>query len=217
MPHVHWPLFDLEVATPRITLRYIDDQLAVELAELAAAGVHDPATMPFGVPWTDAQPPALQRNMLQYYWRTRADLSPSDWSIQLAVIEAGAVVGSTGLITSGFPVTRTFETGSWLGRRHQRRGLGTELRVATLHLGFVALDALIATTGAFTDNAASLAVTRKLGYAPNGVESQVRRGTAAEILRFRMSRAHFDAHVRDDAVAITGDAGVRELLGLTRD
>ena len=43
------------------------------------------------------------------------------------------------------------------------------MRIATLHLGFLGLDALEASTGAFEDNLASLGVTRKLGYEPNGI------------------------------------------------
>ena len=43
MGHPYWPLFDLEVRTPRITMRYVDDDLAVEMATLAAKGIHDPA------------------------------------------------------------------------------------------------------------------------------------------------------------------------------
>ena len=45
-----WPLFGLEVATPRLSLRYVTDDLAVQLAALAARGVHDPRTMPFSEP-----------------------------------------------------------------------------------------------------------------------------------------------------------------------
>lgn len=68
-----WPLFDLRVSTPRLTLRYVTDELGGQLADLAAAGIHDPATMPFSEPWTDAPPPLLQRNAMQYYWRCRAE------------------------------------------------------------------------------------------------------------------------------------------------
>ena len=44
-----WPLFGVEVRTPRLTLRYVDDKLAAALARLATAGVHDAATMPFSL------------------------------------------------------------------------------------------------------------------------------------------------------------------------
>jgi hypothetical protein len=41
-------------------------------------------------------------------------------------------------------------------------------------------------TGAFEDNAASLGVTRSLGYRPNGERLRVRRGSGARELRFVM-------------------------------
>lgn len=63
----YWPLFDLEVRTPRLTLRYVDDDLAEQLATLAAGGVHDPSFMPFSTPWTDAPPGELERNTVQYH------------------------------------------------------------------------------------------------------------------------------------------------------
>ncbi len=43
---------------------------------------------------------------------------------------------------------RTFDTGSWVGRRFQGRGTGTEMRAAALHLMFAGLGAREATTSA---------------------------------------------------------------------
>ena len=60
MPHPYWPLFDLVVRTPILTLRYIDDALAVELATLISRPIHDPDKMPFAVPWTDAPEPTAR-------------------------------------------------------------------------------------------------------------------------------------------------------------
>jgi RimJ/RimL family protein N-acetyltransferase len=216
MPHPYWPLFDLVVRTPRLTLRYLDDEHAVALASLASRGIHDPNFMPFAMPWTDAQSPDLERDALRFYWRCRAETGAERWNLQFATFEDGVLVGSTNLVACGFPVKRSFETGSWLGREHQARGIGTEMRVATLHVGFIALDARVATTGAFHDNSPSLGVTRKLGYESNGVDLHERRGEAAEIRRYRMTRNHFLDHVRRDDIEIDGDQPVRELLGISR-
>ncbi len=41
MEQAIWPLMGLEVVTPTLALRYITDELGVELALLAAEGVHD--------------------------------------------------------------------------------------------------------------------------------------------------------------------------------
>ena len=70
-----------------------------------------------------------------------------------------------------------------------------------------------ATTGAFTDNAASLGVTRSLGYEPNGRLRHQRRGEVAETLRFRMERDHW-ATIRRDDISLHGVEAAAELLGL---
>lgn len=215
MAHPYWPLFDVEVRTPRLTMRYIDDELATRLIDVASGGIHAPDYMPFAVPWTDLEPPEFERRALDFYWRNRA-ATPESWNLLFAVIADGEVVGSTNLGAQGFPIKRWFETGSWLGLRFQGKGLGRELRVATLHLGFLAFDALVAGTSAFADNEPSLGVTRSLGYEPNGIEHNVRRGESVVTERFRMSRDHFLEHVRRDDIEITGDETVRGLLGIAR-
>lgn len=213
MPHPYWPLFDLEVRTPRLTLRYLDDELAGELAELAAGGIHDPGFMPFSIPWTRNESPQLERQAMQYWWRCRADTSPASWNINLAVLVEGELVGTSGLMATDFPRLRQFESGSWLGRAHQGRGIGTEMRLATITLGFVGLGAELALTGAWHDNAPSLGVTRSLGYEEQGWRRTLRDDSYADrLLGFAMTRDHFDAHVRRDDVELVGVEPVRELL-----
>ena len=214
MGHPYWPFFDLVVRTPRLELRAIDDEIATHLATLAALGIHDPERMPFAVEWTDVEPPQLQRNTLQYYWHCRATMSPAAWSLQLAVVVDGELVGTTGLLTNQFPVLRTCETGSWLGRDFQGHGIGTEMRIATLQLGFDGFGARLATTSAFSDNPASLGVTRKLGYAANGEAGKVRRGVPARSLLFAMTAEHFAEHVRRDDIELIGVEPCLPLLGL---
>ena len=216
MVHPFWPLFDVEVRTPRLRLRAVTDELAVELATLAARGVHDPSFSPFYVPWTDLEPPALQRGVLQFHWRSRADTTPTNWRVPFAVESDGQIVGSTDLAASDFPVLRQFETGSWLGREFQGQGLGRELRIATLAFGFLGLDAERATTGAWHDNQPSLGVTRSLGYEPSGSRRAVRRDRSDTLLGFHMDRSHYLENVHRDDIEIDGDDAVRELLGLSR-
>ena len=209
-----WPVLGLRVTTPRLELRPIDEELGAELAQLAAGGIHDPADMPFAMPWSDVAPPLLQRNTIQYYARTLAEWTPASWNCQFATIVDGAVVGTTALFAKEFGLLRTFETGSWLGRDHQGRGIGAEMRVASLQLGFAGLDAERATTGAFADNPRSLGVTAKLGYREVEGELKVRRGQRAEIRRFVMDRAHWEAQLRRDDITIEGLDACRELFGV---
>jgi RimJ/RimL family protein N-acetyltransferase len=213
MGHVHWPLFDLRVRTPRLELRYVDDALAVELAELAAGGIHEPSFMPFGVPWTDVAAPRLQRDTLKFIWLKRAETSPAIWHLSFAVLVDGAVVGSTSLGATDFAAVRSFETGSWLGRAFQGQGIGTEMRAASLHVGFAGLGALEATTRAFVDNAASLGVTRKLGYTCLGVLRAKRRDEGAEQLLFRMPRPDWEQIRRDDIAIDALDPCLPLLVG----
>jgi RimJ/RimL family protein N-acetyltransferase len=214
MTHPIWPFFDLRVVTPRLELVAIDDQVGTELAQLAARGIHDPDFMPFAFEWTDAQSPQLERNTLQYYWRTRAAMTPEQWSLDLAVKVDGQIAGTTGLITQRFAASRVFETGSWLGREFQGRGLGKEMRVATLQLGFEGFGGRLATTTAFADNGPSLGVTRSLGYESNGEAVKVRRGEAARSLQFTMARESFDARLRRDDIELNGVEACLPLLGL---
>ncbi len=196
-------------------MRVLDDQLERELIDVARRGVHDAGFMPFSVPWTDLDSPEFEQGALHFYWKSRAT-NPDSWNILFAVIVDGLVVGSTNLGAAGFPVLRWFETGSWLGREHQGQGIGTEMRTATLQLGFVGFDALMAGTGAFDDNGPSLGVTRKLGYEPNGIQHAERRGQVGVVERYRMAREHFEAEVRRSDIEIVGDAPVRALLGIAR-
>jgi RimJ/RimL family protein N-acetyltransferase len=213
MTHPYWPLYDLEVRTPRLTLRYPDDSLMLGLADRIGEGIHDPDVMPFAMPWTDPEPPELFWSSYRYWFGTRAQLSPERWTVDLAVIVDGDVVGATGLGTENFATLRTFETGSWLGKAFQGRGIGKEMRAATLHLGFAGFGAEVATTGAFADNPRSLGVTRSLGYEPNGVDVKLQRDKAGEILRFRMTRAHWESIRRDD-IELAGVEPCLPLLGL---
>lgn len=209
----HWPFFGLRVTTPRLELRYPDDELLAAVVDVAAAGIHDPATMPFDIPWTRQPDGVLQRETLKHFWSTRATLGPDAWRLSFVVVADGEPIGVQDLRAERFPVTRTFETGSWLGRSWQGRGIGTEMRAAVLHLGFAGLGADRATTGCWDDNPASEAVTRSLGYTENGWQFGDREAHQVRSLRFALTRADWLSRRRDD-VEITGLEACLPLLGL---
>ena len=208
-----WPLFGLEVSTPNLALRYVTDELAFELAALAAQGIHDPQTMPFASAWTDVASPELERNALRYYWLRRSETSVQRWSLNFAVCVDEAVVGTCLVDAADFTSTRTAETGSWLGRRYQGVGIGTEMRTAALGLIFDGLGAETATTSAWHDNGASLGVTRSLGYTQTGKHRQPRRGRDDEMIDFAISRARWRARPRPP-LSFKGIEATREFLGL---
>ena len=91
----------------------------------------------------------------------------------------------------------------------------TALDVLLGGAGFAGFAAACATTSAFDDNGPSLGVTRSLGYQPNGVQINLRRGVAATSLRFRMEHNDWQARLRRDDIAIDGFEPCRAMLGLS--
>jgi RimJ/RimL family protein N-acetyltransferase len=210
-----WPLFDLRIETPRVTLRYPNDDDLVLVAEAAATGIHDPEAMPFYTPWSRAEPPALQRGVIQYAWSCRGSLAPTKWSLPLVVFADGEAIGIQDVFAEGFATTRTVETGSWLARSAQGRGVGKEMRAAVLHLAFEHLGAVEAHSASFEDNPASAAVSVANGYEANGSVILAREGRPARNLKWRLTRERWLASRRDD-IAVHGIEPCLGLLGAER-
>jgi len=168
------------------------------------------------VAWTDASPEERARSTLQYHWSRWGSWNPSDWTLELAVIRDGVVVGSQGVGGRDFPVLREVHTGSWLGRAYQGQGIGTQMRAAVLHLAFDGLGAQCAVSAAFDDNPASLGVSRKLGYRDDGIEWHLVRGRPALTRRLRLERAGWQA-TRTIPVQIHGLPPCLPLFGLPTD
>lgn len=207
-----WPLRHLVLRTPRLTLRPDDDAGLYELAALALRGVHPPEEMPFLTAWTDQPPDNLVRSSVQHFWRARAQLTATDWSVNFLVRHGGQVIGVQELSGKQFAITREVSTGSWLGLSHQRQGFGTEMRAAVLLLAFDHLSASIARSGALADNAASLRLSEKLGYRTDGANIVARRGVAATEIRLVLEPSHF---VRPDwTLQADGLDGCRQMLGV---
>jgi RimJ/RimL family protein N-acetyltransferase len=208
-----WPLFRLRINTPRVWLRYPTDDDLDLINAVANAGIHDPRTMPFEIPWTDDPPDTRPRNTLQYLWGLRASWKPTDWALPLVVREEDTVVGIQELRAKDFAITGQVSSGSWLGQVYQGHGIGKEMRAAVLHLAFEGLGAKRATSGAFDDNPASLAVSRRLGYMENGHDIGVRRGQPARQVRLLLERTDWERTRRDD-ITIQGLAACRPMFGL---
>lgn len=208
-----FPPLGLRVVAGALELRGLTDELILELCAVAEAGIHDPDEMPFYVPWSAAPAGQLSRNTAAYHWGKRSTFAPDDFCLDLAVLVDGQVVGAQGVAAKHFPVTRTGETGSWLGREFQGRGIGTEMRRALCALLFDHLGFEEITSAAFLDNPASLAVSRKVGYRPTAVTRTKRReGELALNQGLVLTPGSF---VRGDlAIEVTGAEAVRELIGL---
>lgn len=207
-----WPLFGLRVRTPVLELRYPDDRDLAALAGLSG-DIHDDDFLPFSGTWSLLPDSERERAVLQYHWGRRGDFSAASWRLELVAVVDGEVVGTQGAIATDFAITRTLETGSWLGRAHQGKGLGKEMRAAILHLAFDGLGALRADTGAVEGNAASLAVTARMGYQANGDSIDATNGVRTRLLRFTLERDAWLRARRDD-IEVVGLAPCLELFGL---
>jgi RimJ/RimL family protein N-acetyltransferase len=204
IPH---PLTRLILRTPRLELRLATLAEQRALYRVAEAGIHDPAEMPFEVPWTDT---LNEEAFLAYHRETLDGWRPEEWRLNLVAFHDGDPIGSQGLEADALARTGTVRTGSWLGRDWQRKGLGTEMRAAVLTLAFEGLGVERARSGALAGNAQSLGVSRKLGYRVVGSHTLSPRGKPVEHTDLQLDRDRFSSPV---PVEIEGLDRVRELFG----
>ena len=205
LPH---PLTRLRLRTPRLELRLATVAELRSLYRVAAAGIHDPEEMPFGVAWTDD---LEAESFLAFHLGKVRAWDPEDWGLVLVAFEDGRPVGVQDISGERFAERRVVTTGSWLGRGHQGRGLGTEMRTAVLALAFRGLGARVARSGAIKRNPQSLGVSRKLGYAEVGSHVVSPRGEPLEHVDLELRAGDFDPPV---PVAIEGLESLLPLFGL---
>jgi RimJ/RimL family protein N-acetyltransferase len=206
------PLLGLRIIAGPIELRGITDDLLGPLASLAVAGITSPGGPPFLTPWKTGPPQALPLLFAQYYWQLRAEFSPERWTAPLAVLWDRKPAGVQELFGDNYLVNRTTETGSWLARRFQGRGIGTATRQVIAAFAFDHLDAQYVTSAAFSDNVASVSVSRKVGYTENGVDTWAREGKLVPHQRFLLSRGNLVRY--EHPLMITGLAAFRRSIGL---
>jgi RimJ/RimL family protein N-acetyltransferase len=200
--------------TPRLELRLATHAELRALGEVAQAGIHDPATMPFYVPWTDnSGRPGFVDEFVEHHESALRNWRADNWSLLLVAFADGQPVGVQGIRSERFAETRTVDTGSWLGFAWQGRGLGTELRAAVLSLAFDGLGALTATSGSIAGNPQSLGVSRKLGYRETGSKTVAPRGEPLEELLLELRRDEFVSPV---PVEIAGLDGLHSRFGSDR-
>jgi RimJ/RimL family protein N-acetyltransferase len=172
--------------------------------------------MPFFVPWTDLPPAERAISTSQWLWGHRANWSVDKWTFTGAAFVDGVPIGMQDVEAGDFRVVHSVESGSWLGREFQGRGLGREMREAMLHFAFAGLGAEEALSGAFDDNAASLATSRAIGYAENGEGRGKRRDGSARTIRFRLDRATWEHRRRDDIEIVGLDSCLHMFVGPTK-
>lgn len=183
---MEWPLFDLRLACGPVRLRAVrDDDLTVLTALLPDDFDLDPRSERFA-----GLDDATDRRRLfaQGIWRSRGTWSPASWCLDLVVEADGAPVGLQSLEADDFARLRTVDSGSWLAVPARGRGLGVAMRTAVLGLAFDHLGAQVAVSSAEVGNAASLGVSRHLGYVDNGITRVVSPRGPVDLQHLRLTR-----------------------------
>ncbi|MEW1953329.1 GNAT family protein [Terrabacter sp. NPDC080008] len=196
----NYPLLDVRVSTPALELRAATDDLLDELADIVRAGkTHaDPAPYDDPMSFYEKDPDIRVARWLRAIWRRRGMIEPDAWRLYFVVMVDGRPVGEQTLIATDFAALGTVSTFSWLSTDERGRGIGREMRAAVLHLAFEGLGAKEAASDAFVDNHASNAVSRALGYEPNGFDWATRQGEPALLNRWRLTRDVWEQGRRDD-------------------
>lgn len=208
---MEWPLFDLRLRCGPVSLRPVADADLPAIARIFPDDAEqDPRAERFR--GLDAARDR-QRLLAQGIWRSRGTWSPTSWCLDLAVEHDGRIVGLQSLEGDDFPTLRTVDTGSWLAADVRGRGLGVAMRGAVLGLAFGHLGAVAAVSSAVPANAASLGVSRRLGYVDNGVSRTDSPSGVVELRHLRLTAEAWAAAGRP--VEVEGVAACLPWFGLS--
>ena len=195
-------MFDIRLTTPELELRHLTEADLVRLAEMLPDDVEqNPSSTTY-----DGLDAARNRAAVvhQDYWRALGAWRPESWALNFGVFHHGELVGNQGLEGDDFPTLRTVDSFSLLTQAARGRGWGKQMRAAVLALAFGALKAQFAITSAWTDNHASLGVSRALGYVDNGITAHRRGESAGEMAHLRLTREAWLASSWPKQVTISG-------------
>jgi RimJ/RimL family protein N-acetyltransferase len=173
-----WPPHGLVLTTPTVVLRGMTEADAQALAAVVPDDLELDPRLP------DLSP---AQKCLRVYWQQVGSWQADDWVLPFTVVLDGRPVGLQALEGKDFPVLRTVDSHSWLVPEVRGQGHGKAMRAAVLELAFAHLGAQVAVTEAWDDNAASLGVSRALGYVDDGEHRHLRDGRAGRMLRMRLT------------------------------
>jgi RimJ/RimL family protein N-acetyltransferase len=217
-----FPPYALRISCGALKLSVLRDDDLPELVELVRAGIQAPdLPMPFLRDWHEepflpGSPDGFPTTSLRWWWTQRATLAPDDWRLALVVRRDGVLVGMQDLHAEDFTQRRSVMTGSWLGRRHQRKGTGTLMRQLVVGFAFDELGASQCESGYIVGNHASASVSRKAGYVDDGrrriVQHTRQEKVGVDEQRVVVTPATF---VRpEDPVSIEGAEVLRRFFGI---
>ena len=212
-PARDWPLFGLRLRCGSTILRLVRERDLPQLAAVQPLDFeHDPRVE--ALPGQDVDE-HRRRLVYQGYWHSLGTWSPSSWCLDFAVEHGGSVVGVQSLEGEHFLELRTVDSTSWLVHDVRGRGVGIAMRSAVLGLAFDHLGATAAVTSARIDNAASLGVSRHLGYRDNGVSLSASGAGPVQLVHMRLTADDWRATARGRQVTVRGLDACLPWFGIT--
>lgn len=208
-----YPPLQVSVSTPHLELRGATDDLLEALVPAVHNGEADADPPPYDDPMSlyEEDPNLRVHRWLEGVWRARGAVRAGNWRLPLVVLVEGRPVGVQDLIADDFTRFGTVVTFSWLAASARRRGIGREMRAAVLQLAFDGFGATEAASDAFEDNRGSNGVSEAMGYTRNGTDWGTRRGEAALLQRWRITRPDWEPHRRAD-IRLDGVEACRGVL-----
>jgi RimJ/RimL family protein N-acetyltransferase len=212
MGNPYWPMFDLRLATDDLQLRHLTEP---DLTSLASILPDDAEQDPSSASYPGLDPDRNRAVVVhQDYWRARGNWRPESWALSFGVFRDGELMGYQGLEGDDFTRLRTVDSSSFLTTATRGHGLGKQMRAAVLALAFGPLGARFAITSAWTDNYASLGVSRALGYVDNGVTAHRRGDMVGEMAHMRLTREQWFTSGWPDRVVVAGADHCMAFFGL---
>ena len=195
-----WPLQDLRLSTPDLALSVMTEADLPSVCDALPDDVElDPAATRYA-----AVDEATNRRVIiaQGYWGALGTWSPESWMLPFVVRREGGVVGVQWLEGPDFATHRLVDSSSWLVPDGRGRGFGKQMRAAVLELAFSHLGARVAVSSAVVGNAASLGVSRSLGYVET--HTSVLEHSGEELQHLRLEADAWRRSGRGRAVDVEG-------------
>jgi RimJ/RimL family protein N-acetyltransferase len=212
MGNPYWPMFDLRLTTDDLQLRHLTEP---DLTSLPSILPDDAEQDPSSTSYPGLDPDRNRAVVVhQDYWRARGNWRPESWALSFGVFRDGELMGYQGLEGDDFTRLRTVDSSSFLTTATRGHGLGKQMRAAVLALAFGPLGARFAITSAWTDNYASLGVSRALGYVDNGVTAHRRGDMVGEMAHMRLTREQWFTSGWPDRVVVAGADQCMAFFGL---
>lgn len=211
MGAVVWPLHGLWLRTPDVDLGVMTE---ADLEPVCDSFPSDVEQDPSATRYVRLDERSNRRAVVaQSYWRALGTWSADAWALPfVARSRDGDVIGMQWLEGPDFSTHRVVDSASWLVPAVRGRGLGTQMRTAVLELAFRHLGAAAAVSSAVIANAASLGVSRSLGY--RETHTSVLEHSGETLQHVRLERDAWLASGRGASVRIGGVEPALPYFGL---